>query len=173
RRPLDRLQHRAAVRAGAEPVPRYADPLPLLLRAQDDVREVLGRLPHLPRRFRDARRAVRCARPDPDREALPVPGDPLRGALLARARALARGSRPAGAADLSRPPGPHPADPPPRPPPRGAPRRAPRHAEDAAPAARRSGPPPAHGRDGAMIVMTSLQVWEAECSSLQVWEAEL
>ena len=41
--PLDRLQHRAAVRAGSEPVHRYAGELPLLLRAQDDVHQVLVR----------------------------------------------------------------------------------------------------------------------------------
>src|SRR3712207_8757509 len=33
--------------------------LPLLLRAEDDVHQVLGRLHHLPRRLRHARRAVR------------------------------------------------------------------------------------------------------------------
>ena len=39
------------------------DRLPLLLRAQDDVRQVLRGVRHLPRRLRHARRAVRGARP--------------------------------------------------------------------------------------------------------------
>src|SRR6266576_551625 len=36
RRPIDRMQHRAAVRAGRKPVRRHAGELPLLLRAEDD-----------------------------------------------------------------------------------------------------------------------------------------
>ena len=42
RRPVHRLQHRAALRAGAERVRRPGDGVPLLLRPQDDVREVRG-----------------------------------------------------------------------------------------------------------------------------------
>ncbi len=60
RRPLDRLQHRAALRAGREPVRRYARQLPLLLRAEDDVHQVLERVHHLPGRLRHARRS--CSR---------------------------------------------------------------------------------------------------------------
>ena len=63
RRPVGRLQHRAAARAVHQPVRRPRGRVPLLLRAQDDVREVRGRLRHPARRFRDARRAVRGASP--------------------------------------------------------------------------------------------------------------
>ena len=77
RRALDRLQHRAAVRAGDQPLRRPRRELPLLLRAQDDVREVLGGVRHLPRRVRHARRAVRGADADPDQEDPALPGDPL------------------------------------------------------------------------------------------------
>src|SRR6185437_2910516 len=59
RRTLGRLQHRAPIRAGCEPVRRYARELPLLFCAQDDVREVLQRVRHLSRRIRHARRDVR------------------------------------------------------------------------------------------------------------------
>src|SRR5439155_1471091 len=60
-RSIGRLQHRAAVRAGRKSICRYADRLPVLLRPQDDVHQVLGRLHYLPRRIRNARRAVRGA----------------------------------------------------------------------------------------------------------------
>jgi len=101
RRALHRLQHRAAVRAAAESVSRYADRLPLLLRAEDDVREIFGRLPHLPGWIRHARRALRGAGADPDGQALPLPRDPLRTALLERPRALAPGPRPPRGKDMS------------------------------------------------------------------------
>ena len=67
RRALDRLQHRAAARAVAESLREPLDRLPLLLRAQDDVRQVLGGVRRLPRRLRHAGRAVRGADADPDR----------------------------------------------------------------------------------------------------------
>src|SRR5204863_428551 len=38
-RSVDRLQHRAPVRAGAQPIRRASDQFPVFLRAQDDVRE--------------------------------------------------------------------------------------------------------------------------------------
>ena len=70
----DRLQHRAAVRAGRQSVRRYARQLPLLLRAEDDVHQVLERVHHLSRRLRHARRSVRGADAHPDRQDLSVPG---------------------------------------------------------------------------------------------------
>ena len=84
RRPLDRLQHRAAARAGAEPLREPLDRLPLLLRAQDDVRQVLGGVRRLPRRLRHARRAVRGADADPDRQGQALPGRALRLGVLER-----------------------------------------------------------------------------------------
>ena len=54
RRALDRLQHRAATRASGQPVRRPRRRVPLLLRPKDDVREVRGRLRHIPGRLRDA-----------------------------------------------------------------------------------------------------------------------
>ncbi len=78
RRALDRLQHRAAARAVAQPVREPLDRLPLLLRAQDDVRQVLRGVRHLPGRLRHAGRAVRGADADPDREGQALPGRALR-----------------------------------------------------------------------------------------------
>ena len=78
RRPLDRLQHRAAARAVAESVREPLDQLPLLLRAQDDVRQVLGGVRRLPRRLRHDGRAVRGADADPDREGQALPRRALR-----------------------------------------------------------------------------------------------
>ena len=74
RRAVGRLQHRAAARAGAQPVRRPRRRVPLLLRAQDDVREVRGRVRDPARRLRDARRAVRGAHAHPDRQGPPLPG---------------------------------------------------------------------------------------------------
>ena len=98
RRRLGRLQHRAPARAAREPVPRHLDDLRPLLRAQDDVREGRRGLRHLPRRVRDARRAVRVADADPDRQGAPLPGRPLRHRLLAADARLdrARGCSPRG-----------------------------------------------------------------------------
>ena len=92
RRPLDRLQHRAAVRAAREPVRRHPHQLPLLPGAEDDVHQVFDRLPDLPGRLRDPRRALRGPHPDPDGQDLPVPGRPVRPLLLGGARAMAAGA---------------------------------------------------------------------------------
>src|SRR4026207_742147 len=58
RRPLGRLQHRAAVRARAEPVVRSLPHVRPLPRAQGDVRQGGGRLRDLPRWLRHSGRAV-------------------------------------------------------------------------------------------------------------------
>ena len=84
RRPVGRLQHRAADGAGAQSVRRPRDRVPLLLRPQGDVREVRGRVRDLPRRLRHARRAVRGADADPDQEGPGLPGDPHGHRLLDR-----------------------------------------------------------------------------------------
>ena len=68
RRALGRVQHRAAARAGRKPVLRHRADVQALLRAQDDVREGGRGVRHLPRRVRHARRALRVADADPDRE---------------------------------------------------------------------------------------------------------
>src|ERR1043166_7957930 len=78
RRRLHRLQHRAAVRAEAEPLPDARAHLQILLRPQDDVRQVQQRLHHLPRRLRDARRDVRGAHAHPDAQDQELPRRPLR-----------------------------------------------------------------------------------------------
>ena len=61
-------------RAGPEPLRRPRHRVPLLLRAQADVRALLRRLRLLPRRLRDARRDLRGADPDPDRQGGGPPG---------------------------------------------------------------------------------------------------
>ena len=66
RRPVGRPGHRAALRAGPQRVGRRRHRLPLLLRAQDDVREVRRGVRDPARRFRHARRAVRGADPGAD-----------------------------------------------------------------------------------------------------------
>ena len=81
-RTVGRLQHRAAARAGHEPVRRPRRRVPLLLRAQGDVREVRRRVRHPARRLRDARRAVRGADPHPDRQGPPLPGRAGRPGVL-------------------------------------------------------------------------------------------
>ena len=101
-RPQHRLQHRAAVRAGREPVRRYGRELPLLLRAEDDVHQVQRGVRHLSRRLRHARRAVRGDHADPDGEDLAVPGDAVRHALLGGAGALAAVARARRKEDLRR-----------------------------------------------------------------------
>ena len=53
-----------------------------------DVREVRRRVRHLARRLRDARRAVRGADADPDRQGPGLPGDPDGQRLLGRAARL-------------------------------------------------------------------------------------
>src|ERR1700760_3128299 len=65
--------HRAAARERAEQVRRQRPGVPLLLRAQDRVHEVLAGLRGAARRVRDHGRAVRGADPGPDGEDHPVP----------------------------------------------------------------------------------------------------
>ena len=73
-----------------------ADRVPLLLRPQDDVREVRGGVRHLPGRDGHDGRAVRGADPDPDRQDRALPGRAGGQGLLARAAGLDEGDRPAG-----------------------------------------------------------------------------
>ena len=80
---LDRLRHRAAARAGAERVRGRGGQLPLLLRPQDDVREVRRGVRDLPGRLRHAGRAVRGADADPDGEGPQLPGRARRPAYWA------------------------------------------------------------------------------------------
>ena len=63
------LPHEQADNPYVEPL----DQLPLLLRAEDDVREVRRGVRHLPRRLRHARRAVRGADAGPDRQGRSFP----------------------------------------------------------------------------------------------------
>ena len=93
RRPVGRPRHRPAGRAGAERLGRRRAQLPLLLRAQGDVRPLRERLRRVPRRVRDARRAVRGGDAAPDREDPLLPDRARRPGLLGRARRLAAGLR--------------------------------------------------------------------------------
>src|SRR6266542_2243315 len=99
--PIGRVQHRAAVRAGHERVRRSGHRLPVLLRSQDDVRQVRRGLRGLPGRFRDAGRAVRGAHPDPDRQGAPLPRRSVRLELLVRTGGLAPPARPGRRNDRS------------------------------------------------------------------------
>ncbi len=74
RRPVRRARHRAAVRAGHQRLGRHRHRLPLLLRPQDDVREVRAGVRRAARRLRHDGRAVRGADPGADRQGDPVPG---------------------------------------------------------------------------------------------------
>src|SRR5215203_4513915 len=65
---LDWLQHRAAIRAGLQRLPDPEPELQVLLRTEDDVREVRYRVYRLSWRVRDAGRIVRSTDPDSDRE---------------------------------------------------------------------------------------------------------
>ena len=76
------LGHRAAVRAGPQRVGRRRHRVPLLLRAQDHVREVRPGVRDPARRLRHPRRAVRGAHAGADPQGHPVPGDPLRHRVL-------------------------------------------------------------------------------------------
>ena len=98
RRRLGRARHRAALRAGHQRVGRPRRQLPLLLRPQDDVRQVRPGLRRAARRLRHPRRAVRGARPGPDPQGHVVPDRAARHALLAGpARLAARhGAAPRG-----------------------------------------------------------------------------
>ena len=89
-RPVDRLQHRAAARAAPQPVRRPVGRVPLLLRPQDDVREVLRRVRDHARRVRDARRAVRGDHAHPDRQDPRLPGRARSG--MRTGTACSRGS---------------------------------------------------------------------------------
>ena len=97
RRPFGRLQHRAAVRAGAQRLRRPGIEFRyFFVRKTMFVKYARGFV-HLPRRIRHARRAVRVADADPDRQDRALPGGPLRdrywNGLLdwIRARPLAEG----------------------------------------------------------------------------------
>ena len=68
------LQHRAALRAEPQSLPRSLGHLPLLLRAQGPAVQVLVRVRRPAGRARHARRADRGAHADPDAEDPPVPG---------------------------------------------------------------------------------------------------
>ena len=89
RRRLGRSRHRAALRAGHERVGRRRRRLPLLLRPQDDVRQVRPGLHRAARRLRHLRRAVRGAGAGADQEGHLVPRRPARARLLGRAGRLA------------------------------------------------------------------------------------
>ena len=84
RRPLGRLQHQAAARAGRKPLLRHHAHLRPLLCAQGLLRPPVGGLRHLPGRFRHARRALRVADADPDPHDPLLPGRPVRLRLLGR-----------------------------------------------------------------------------------------
>ena len=90
RRAVGRPQHRAAVRAGRQPLLRHRARVPLLLHAQDHVRPLRQRVRRLPGRLRHDGRALGGAHPDPDREDRRVPGRARRHRLLARADRLGR-----------------------------------------------------------------------------------
>ena len=92
-RHLGRPRHRAALRAGAQPVRRHRRELPLLLRPQDDVREVRAGLRRPARRPRHPGRALRGADPRPDPEGHPLPDRPLRHGVLERPGRLAARTR--------------------------------------------------------------------------------
>ena len=91
-----------------EPVRQPVDQLPLLLRPEDDVREVLQRVRHLPRRVRHPRRAVRGAHPGPDPQDQPVPDRPLRSRYWRGLLDWIKGTQLAAGDDLAR--GPEPPD---------------------------------------------------------------
>ena len=92
-----RARHRAALRVRPQPVGRHRHQLPLLLRPQDDVREVRPGLRRAARRVRHPRRAVRGAHPGADPEGHLVPDRAARHGVLAglldwlRDTVLARG----------------------------------------------------------------------------------
>ena len=86
---LGRPRHRAAVRAGSEPVRRHRPELPLLLRPEDDVRQVRPGLRGPARWPRHPRRALRGPHAGPDPEGHALPDRPLRQRLLGRPGRLA------------------------------------------------------------------------------------
>ncbi len=72
--PVGRLQHRAAPRAGPQPLRGPGHRVPVLLRTQGDVRQVRRCVRHPAWWLRHARRAVRGAHAHPDRQGAPLPG---------------------------------------------------------------------------------------------------
>ena len=84
RRRLGRARHRAAVRAGPQRLGRHRDQLPLLLRAQDDVRQVRAGVRRPARRLRHAGRAVRGAHAGADRKVTRFPVVLYRHGVLGR-----------------------------------------------------------------------------------------
>ena len=78
RRRVRRPRHRAPARAGPQRLGRPRHQLPLLLRAQDDVRQVLAGLRRHAGRLRHHGRAVRGADAGPDAEDHLVPDRPVR-----------------------------------------------------------------------------------------------
>ena len=85
RRAVDRLQHRPAHRAEAQPLPRPLARVPLLLRPQGDAGQVLLRLRGAARRVRHHGRDLRVRDADPDREDQELPPDPDGDRVLAAA----------------------------------------------------------------------------------------
>ena len=80
-----RPRHRAALRVGPQPVGRQGHQLPLLLRPQDHVRQVLPGLRRPPRRPRHPRRALRGAHAGADPQGDLVPHRADRYVVLVRA----------------------------------------------------------------------------------------
>src|SRR5262249_5966264 len=93
RRRLGRVQHRAAARAGHEPVRADRPHLRPLLRAQGHAREGVRGVRALPGRLRHARRALRGPDPRADRQGLRLPDRALRQGVLARPARLHRRHR--------------------------------------------------------------------------------
>ncbi len=89
---LDRAEHRAALRAAREPLPRPVADLPLLLRAQGLLRALRDRLRRPARRIRHAGRAVRGVGADPDRQGPPLPGRARRARALGAAVGVGAGA---------------------------------------------------------------------------------
>ena len=83
-RAVGRLQHPAPARAALERLPRHRPHLRALLRTQGLLREAVGGLRHRARRVRHARRAVRVADADPDRQGAALPGRAARLATSGR-----------------------------------------------------------------------------------------
>ena len=73
RRHIGRARHRAPLRAGAQRLRQRLDGVPLLLRAQDDVRQVRRGLRRAAGRVRNLRRALRVPHARADRQGHRVP----------------------------------------------------------------------------------------------------
>ena len=157
RRPVGRLQHRAAPRAGRSTrTSTSASSSATSSRARSMFVKYADALRHPARRLRHARRAVRGADPHPDAQDPPLPGHPRRHGVLGRAARLDPRRARAGGADRAG--GPRPAAPDRRPGrgrarssatftrPTTRPSR--RRAGDGADRGRR-GPPPSDGRSAS------------------------